>query len=153
MYQTILLAYDGTREGRLALREGAMLAKQFRSDVVLLAVVEASLTPVAVDIGVAYVPYDQSDEYQLILDEGSERLQRLGLAHKVILQVGDPVTCIVKAAQDAHADLVVIGHHKSGWLARWLHEPVVAALIESLECSVLSGRMEISDDDLFGPIA
>ena len=153
MYRTILLAYDGTREGRLALREGALLAKHFRSDVVLLAVVEASLAPVAVEVGVAYVPYDQSDECRRILDEGSERLQKLGLAHKVRLEVGDPVTCIVKTAKDAQADLVVIGHHKSGWLARWLHEPVVAALIESLECSVLSGRMEISDDELFGPTA
>ena len=149
MYRTVLLAYDGTREGRLALREGALLAKRFRSSVVLLAVVEASFMPVAVDAGVAYVPNDQSEEYRLVLDEGSERLKKLGLTHSVNMQVGDPVTCIVNAAKEAQADLVVIGHHKSGWLARWLHESVASALIESLDCSVLLGRMEISDDDLF----
>ncbi|MFZ0100235.1 MAG: universal stress protein [Gemmobacter sp.] len=151
MYRTVLLAYDGTREGRLALREGALLAKHFRSDVVLLAVVEASFIPVAVDTGVAYVPHDQTEEYHLVLNEGSERLKKLGLAHRVNLQVGDPVTCIVNAAKEAQADLVVIGHHKAGWLARWLHESVASALIESLDCSVLLGRMEISDDVLFGP--
>lgn len=64
MYRTILLAYDGTREGRLALREGAMLAKAFQSHIVLLAVVEHTFMPVAIDVGVAYVPNDQSDEYQ-----------------------------------------------------------------------------------------
>lgn len=30
MYRTILLAYDGTTEGRLALREGARLAQMSR---------------------------------------------------------------------------------------------------------------------------
>jgi nucleotide-binding universal stress UspA family protein len=151
MYRTILLAYDGTREGRLALREGALLAKHFRSEVVLLAVVEASFVPIAVDAGVAYVPNDQSAECQQVLHEGSVRLTTLGLEHRVNLQVGDPVSCIVNAAKEANADLVVVGHHKSGWLARWLHESVIASLIESLDCSVLSAHMEVSDDDLFGP--
>ncbi|HCI98959.1 MAG TPA: universal stress protein, partial [Sulfitobacter sp.] len=37
MYRTILLAYDGTTEGRLALREGARLAQICNAEVVLLA--------------------------------------------------------------------------------------------------------------------
>jgi nucleotide-binding universal stress UspA family protein len=151
MYRTILLAYDGTREGRLALREGALLARHFRSEVVLLAVVEASFMPVAVESGVAFVPNDQNEEYQKTLAEGSERLKKLGLAHRVSLQVGDPVTCIINAVKEANADLVVIGHHKSGWLARWLHESVTASLIENVDCSVLSGHMEVTDEELFGP--
>ena len=40
MYDKILLCYDGSREGRLALREGAWLAKITGAGVVLLAVVE-----------------------------------------------------------------------------------------------------------------
>lgn len=153
MYRTILLAYDGTREGRLALREGAMLAKVFRSDVVLLAVVEPTFTPMAVDIGVTYVPDDQKAEYQKVLDEGSERLTRLGLTHRTVLETGDPASCIAKVAKDTRAGLVVVGHHKSGRLARWLHEPVTAALIEMLDCSVLSGKTDITDEVLFGPAA
>lgn len=151
MYRTILLAYDGTLEGRLALREGAMLAKVFRSDVVLLAVVEPMFTTLAIDMGVTYVPSDQKDEYQKVLDEGSDRLTRLGLTHRTVLQTGDPATCIAQVAKETGADLVVIGHHKTGRLARWLHEPATAALIELLECSVLSGKMEVSDEDLYGP--
>lgn len=153
MYRTILLAYDGTREGRLALREGAMLAKLFRSEVVLLAVVEPSFTAIAVDVGVAYVPDDQKAEYQKVLDEGSQRLTRLGLTHRTALETGDPASCIAKAARDAQAELVVVGHHKTGRLARWLHEPLTASLIEMLDCSVLSGKMEITDEVLYGQSA
>lgn len=153
MYQTILLAYDGTREGRLALREGAMLAKAFKSHIVLLAVVEPTFMPLAIDVGVAYLPNDQSDEYQKVLDEGSERLTTLGLSHKATLRKGDPATCIAEVAKEAGADLVVIGHHKSGRLARWLQESLSASLIETLTCSVLSGKMEVSDEALFSPTA
>lgn len=150
MYRTILLAYDGTREGRLALREGAMLAKILHAEVVLLAVVEPAFTTVAVDVGMTYVPSDQRAEHQKVLDEGSERLTRLGLAYRTVLQTGDPATCIASVAKECKADLVVVGHRKSGRLARWLHEPVTASLIELLDCSVLSGKMEITDEVLFG---
>jgi nucleotide-binding universal stress UspA family protein len=40
MYKKVLLAYDGSIEGRRALREGAKLAQLCRADVFLLAVVE-----------------------------------------------------------------------------------------------------------------
>ncbi|WP_371328644.1 universal stress protein [Shinella sp. HZN7] len=40
MYTNILLCYDGSREGRLALREGARLAQITGAGVTLLAVVE-----------------------------------------------------------------------------------------------------------------
>ncbi len=39
MYKKVLLAYDGSIEGRRALREGAKLAQLCRAEVFLLAVV------------------------------------------------------------------------------------------------------------------
>jgi nucleotide-binding universal stress UspA family protein len=42
LYKKVLLAYDGSIEGRLALREGAQLAQFCGADVFLLAVVEPS---------------------------------------------------------------------------------------------------------------
>ena len=38
MYKRILLAYDGSLEGRTALREGALLARQCDAEVFLLSV-------------------------------------------------------------------------------------------------------------------
>ena len=42
VYKKVLLAYDGSIEGRRALREGAKLAQLCRAEVFLLAVVELS---------------------------------------------------------------------------------------------------------------
>jgi nucleotide-binding universal stress UspA family protein len=39
VYKRVLLAYDGSREGRTALREGALVAKRFGCRIFLLCVV------------------------------------------------------------------------------------------------------------------
>src|SRR6266404_3668908 len=60
LYKKVLLAYDGSVEGRLALREGAKLAQYCGAEVFLLAVVEPSfgatleggvMVPIAEEIG------------------------------------------------------------------------------------------------------
>ncbi len=150
MYRTILLAYDGTLEGRLALREGALLARRSGAHVVLLAVIDsAAYVPVVADASVAYVPRDQTEDFQKILDEGVDRLKRMDLVHTARLRTGDPVTCIADTAAEVGADLVVVGHHKQGMVARWLLGSVTASLIDRLNCSLLTARMEITDEALF----
>jgi nucleotide-binding universal stress UspA family protein len=92
MYRNILLAYDGTLEGRVALREGAILAKQCEAKVVLLAVIDSTAQMSVVGgAGLAYVPRYQTEDFQKILDEGVARLTRLGLVHTALLRAGDPV--------------------------------------------------------------
>ena len=44
MYKRILLAYDGSLQGRTALREGALLARQCGAEVFLLSVLVDSGT-------------------------------------------------------------------------------------------------------------
>ena len=150
MYRNILLAYDGTLEGRAALREGALLAKRFEAKVILLAVIDSSAhVSVMADASVAFVPLYRPEDFQAILDEGVARLTRLGLDHTALLRAGDPATCIVEVANEAGSDLVVVGHHKQGALARWLVGSVTASLIDRLNCSLLTGRLEVSEDELF----
>lgn len=148
MYRMIVLAYDGTLEGRLALREGARLAQICGAQVLLMAVVEPP--PVYVgDLGTVYTPEDRTPYAQRILDEGLERLQRMGLQPKSRLMVGDPADCIRHVADEVGADLVVVGHHKQGALSRWLLGSVTDALTNTLSCSLLVARLEIPDDVLF----
>ena len=39
MYKRVLVAYDGSREGRSALREGALLVRELNAELYILAVV------------------------------------------------------------------------------------------------------------------
>jgi len=149
MYRTIVLAYDGSTEGRLALREGARLAQICGAKVVLLAVVDTSVNMSMAGTAAPYgSPYDM-DEYRGILDEGLSRLSRMGLTPQARLETGEPADRIVAVAADVQADLVVVGHHRYGMIRRWLHPAVTAALADRLHCSLLAARHEVSDEDLF----
>jgi nucleotide-binding universal stress UspA family protein len=150
MYRTILLAYDGSREGRLALREGALIARIVGAHVVLLAVVDPSdgFFPL-VDASGAYMPPEPKVDARKILEEGAERLTRMGLPHQARLETGHPPDRIIAVAEEIAADLVVIGHHPQGMLSRWLMGSVAAALSDGLRCSLLIARQEISDETLF----
>ncbi|PZQ96709.1 MAG: universal stress protein [Cereibacter sphaeroides] len=150
MYHTILLAYDGTREGRLALREGARMAQICKARVVLLAVVDVSVGVGLAETGASTIPLYGIEDFEKILDEGAERLTRMGLAYETRLETGLPAERILAVSKAIGADLVVVGHQKKGLLSRWLTGSVAASLNDSLDCSLLIARMEIPDEVLFG---
>lgn len=150
MYDTILLAYDGSVEGRLALREGAKLAQICGAHVVLLAVVEPVADYAVGEAGAVYIPPDRTEEVRAILDDGMARLTRMGFAPQSRLESGQPTDRICAVAEEVGADLVVVGHHQQGAMARWLLGSVTAALSDKLKCSLLVARLELSDDQLFG---
>ena len=58
MYKKVLLAYDGSIEGRRALREGAKLAQLCGAEVFLLAVVETASSVATLEGGVV-IPIDE----------------------------------------------------------------------------------------------
>ncbi len=149
MYDTILLAYDGSAEGRLALREGARLAQISGSRVILLAVVDSAVGLALAEASGGSAIQNQTEDYQAILDEGHARLTRMGLTAEALLESGEPVDRIVDVATRNYADLVVVGHHRQGAISRWLLGSVTSALNDRLPCSLLSARHEISDEALF----
>jgi nucleotide-binding universal stress UspA family protein len=149
MYARILLCYDGSREGRLALREGARLAQITGAGVTLLAVVETvsgSALAQGADAGV--LSHQQSD-FEAILDEGSQRLAAMGLAPEIRMEFGDPVASITRVAAETGAELVVVGHHRHGFWTRWLSRSVATELGDKLECSLLLAQKTVEDSELF----
>jgi nucleotide-binding universal stress UspA family protein len=145
MYKKVLLAYDGSIEGRRALREGAKLAQLCRAEVFLLAVVE--LSPIVIpDAGLAVPMDEQTANYEAILAEGVERLEALGFSPTSRLETGNPGQKIADVAEEIGAHLVVVGHRPQGPLARWFGS-VGSYLVKRLRCSVLVGQTEISDDE------
>ena len=146
MYRRIVLAYDGTREGRAALREGAMLARRCGAEVHLLSVVPNAS-------GVQFAESVQGgaidrlhDTYKIILNEGLERLEQLGFKPSSKLVIGDPAEQIGAFAREIGADLVVVGHRKQKLIQRWWSGSSGAYLVDHLGCSLLIGRNNISDE-------
>ena len=146
MYRRILLAYDGSAEGALALREGALLARQCCSEIVLLAVVpDTSGTRLAEGVYGGVVAA-QMDTYQDLLGRAAAWLQARGYQPVAKLVVGEPGPAIGAVAREVDADLVVVGHHLHGFLARLWSESTDSYLNDHLDCTLLIARNPLTEE-------
>lgn len=138
MYRRVLLCYDGSRTGRLALQEGADLAQACGAEVHLLAVLRQSAeTAIAEAMCPGELFSEEARVVREILDEGVARLSASGLRAQGHLAVGEPVARIVEMASTVGADLIILGHRNRSRFARWWQGSVNAPLLESAPCSVL----------------
>jgi len=145
MYRKVLLAYDGSVQGRLALREGAKLARLCGAEVFLLAVINLSTGIIMAEGSMPGAVEHQQDAYQKVLAEGVQRLEAMGFSPTARLEFGDPAQQIAKVAGEIGADLVVVGHRHQTRLERWWSGSVGANLLEELRCSLLIAQMEIGE--------
>jgi nucleotide-binding universal stress UspA family protein len=137
LYRRVLLCYDGTREGRKALRQGADVVLAMKAEGYLLAVCQ-HLVATAIPEGVTPALCEQEDERaNALLREGVAWLLERGVTAKGSLEYGNAVDRISETAQRIGADLIVLGHKPRGRLARWWSESDEESLLERVACSIL----------------
>ena len=146
MYKRILLAYDGSVEGRTALREGALLAKQLGAEVFLLSVLADTGAFLFAEVALAGATVQIEERFQEILDEGIDRLKKLGFDPVAKLVRGQPAEEIGKFAREVDADLIVVGHRRQSTFDRWWSGPKGAYLMDYTDCSLLVARNLVSDE-------
>jgi len=138
-YRKILLAYNGSQEGKRALFEAADLAAFLQAETHLLAV--ASMPP-SLFLTEGFVPEELLEEEkkrtQTVLDEGIRTLRERGFTAVGHLAVGEPVEEICRLAKSLGVDLVVLGHNQNtSFAARWWKGSVGASLLDYAPCSIL----------------
>jgi nucleotide-binding universal stress UspA family protein len=138
-YRKILLAYNGSHEGKRALLECADLASFLQAETHLLAV--ASMPP-SLFLTEGFVPEELREEEkkrtQTVLDEGIRSLRDRGFNANGHLAVGEPVEEICRLAKTLGVDLVVLGHNQNtSFAARWWKGSVGASLLDYAPCSIL----------------
>ena len=147
MYKRILLAYDGSREGLIALREGALLARICGAHVFLLSVLsQKALGVITAEGGYVDISGQQIGESRSLLERGVAVSRRLGLDPVAKLVIGEPAPQIGAYADEIAADLVVLGSRKLSMLERWWSGSTGAYVSDHVKCSVLIGRNPISDE-------
>lgn len=147
MYRKILLAYDGTLEGAIALREGAILAKEHGAEVFILSVAPDTSGLQIADGVVGGAVSQHLDRYREVLERGVARLKAFGMKPVARLAVGDPARAIGAFAGEVGVDLVVVGHQRRRLLERWWSGPSGAYISDHIDCSLLIARDAISDEE------
>jgi nucleotide-binding universal stress UspA family protein len=149
MYRRILVAYDGTREGRTALREGVLLAHHFGAEIFVLAVIAETPGIRMAEGAHAGVMAHQDETYRAILEEAIRGLSDWGFEVKGKLVRGEPAPSIGSYAREIKADMVVVGHRKQSLLQRWWSGPTGAYISDYMDCSILIARNVVSDEEMF----
>lgn len=137
MYQKILLCYDGTIEGRRALRQGAEVAIAMKSQAYLLAICRNMLATAVPEAVTPELMACEAQTAQTLLDEGIQWLRDHGVSSEGSLVYGDPLLHIPEIALRVNADLVVVGYRYRSKLARWWSESEEVTLLHRLHCSIL----------------
>lgn len=96
-----------------------------------------------VGYGMAY-PYLPPEPHRIDSEAGDapeaaqEVVDRAGLAEaKVVAEVGDPPTAILRAAREHEADVIVVGNHERGWWSKLLVSSVADDLLHESTVPVL----------------
>ncbi len=138
MYRKILLCYDGTADGRNALRQGADVAICMGAETHLLAICRSGLdTAIPEGITPALFQCDH-DLAEGILRDGVAWLKERGLTAHGHLVYGNPLDHIPEVARRIGADLIVVGHRQRSRLARWWSDSSEETLIDRTNCSILA---------------
>jgi nucleotide-binding universal stress UspA family protein len=144
MYRKVLLCYDGSREGRRALRQGADVVLCMKTEAYLLAI-DRNAVASAIPEGVTpQLAECEEARAAALLEEGVRWLTDKGVRAEGSLEYGNAVDCIAETAERIGADLIVLGHKSRGSLARWWSTSDEESLLERVRCSIL---VAVSDGD------
>jgi len=107
----VLVAYDGSEPSRKALDRAIEMATSHKGEVILLTVTE----PVC-PLGVTEMDCGKMDEIlrsqtEAILKSVKEELEKRNIKADTVVRVGNPADEIVKCADEAGVDMIVVGSH------------------------------------------
>lgn len=142
MYERILIPLDGSKTAESILPFAGQIVGPLDSEIVLLAVVDASpQTGVelagVVDEKELLRREQEADRY---LQEIAERLAAKGVKARHVVHVGPAAQTIVKTAAEVGADLIAMTTHGRTGFGRLLFGSVAEAVLRSSEVPVLLMR-------------
>jgi nucleotide-binding universal stress UspA family protein len=146
VYRKVLLCYDGSREGRRALKQGADVILCMKTEAYLLAIGQnavASAIPEGVTPELARC---EEERAEALLEEGVRWLTDHGVPAQGSLEYGNAVDCIAATAERIGADLIILGHKPRGSLARWWSSSDEESLLQRVNCSILVAVSQDGDD-------
>ena len=141
----ILVGYDGSAGAQRALERAIEEAQKTRGQITVVSVLNVPLDP---DVPRNFGTLDDISEVEGIalspppeviqhLTEARDRLAQAGVAAELTWGAGPPGHVIAEAASRMRADVIVVGEHHHGLLARFLGGDVGADVQREAGCEVI----------------
>lgn len=137
----ILLAIDDSKYSEAAIQAVIAQAHSKDAEVRVLHVVEPPSLLVARETSIndpalEAVWGEETKEAQALVSKTAETLRSHGMKATAVVHQGDPKSAIIDAAEEWHADLIVLGSHGRKALDRFLMGSVSEAIVRHAHCSV-----------------
>jgi nucleotide-binding universal stress UspA family protein len=141
----MLVGYDGSAGGRRALERAITEARESHGRITVVSVFNVPLDP---DVPRNYGTLDDISENEGAtlspppdvvehLTEARDRLAEAGLDAELTWGAGPPGHVIVETARRARADVIIVGEHHHGFLARTFGADVGAEVQREAGCDVI----------------
>ncbi|MEC0369032.1 universal stress protein [Paenibacillus chibensis] len=140
MYNRILVPVDGSTHAERALEAAVTLIQSLKNAPALAVLhvnpsVSINEPPVGVDLGERI-----REEGEKILAPATEALTRSGIAYETFSKTGDPASVICQAAEEQHADLIIMGSRGIGLMSELLIGSVSHSVVQHAHCPVMIVR-------------
>jgi len=132
--KTILIAFDGSDQSRKAFDFGLEVAAAFGAKVVVLGVVTLPEPAVSVEIE-AMLDHGQQHFAEEFKKMGKQAQQQ-GVHFQTHVSVGHAAEQVLRAEEDIHADLIVMGRRGLTRATRWLLGSVSERVLRYAHCPV-----------------
>jgi nucleotide-binding universal stress UspA family protein len=144
MYRKILVPLDGSERAEMILPHVEDIARQFKSEVLLLRVIEPMPATIGLDGAVPPIdPWIVDRDYKdsrSYLEKIQARLRKTGIVSRILLRWGQVVPSIVDLAEQEKVDLVAMASHGRSGLARFYYGSVAAGVLHRIERPLLIVR-------------
>ena len=133
--KSIVLGYDDTETAKRELGGAIERAKTFGASVTVV-----SVAPVLVGAAHGIGPIDPVEPPELHREQlniAKGELGRKGLEAATQLAVGDPADTILDVAENAHADLIVVGSGHASFISELFGTSVSGSVQRRAHCDVL----------------
>ncbi len=144
MTSKIVVGFDGSKASSKALDRAIEEAQARRAGLIVLAVEEMPLNPEGPqnfgtldDTPARMIPLVEPPELEPALAEAKQRVEAAGLTADYTWAAGEPAAAIVGLAKERGAQLIVVGSHHHGRLARLLGPDVATQVKRDAGCDVL----------------
>ncbi|HEY6898091.1 MAG TPA: universal stress protein [Rhodocyclaceae bacterium] len=138
MFETILVAYDGSEAAGHAFDRAIDLADKYNAMLRVVAV--ARVPDFGSEVETEAVLENSRKHYLQVLKPLKDRVAGRYPAVEFEVAVGHPAEHIIIEAERWGADLIVMGHRGQGVLGRWLVGSVAKQVMQHAPCAVLIAR-------------
>jgi len=149
----VLIATDGEQAGDEALR---CAAEMFGSDaqytvlsvgvpVPYTSITPFGIVPAMMAIGDPDALGRPAEHARQVAEDGAAQLESEDLDVEWIAEVGGPGATICAVAAEEDIDVIVIGVHERGWLAKMLEGSTTSDVVDDAPCHVLVVRSDSNE--------